>query len=100
MVEPIAKFTQDLQGQSGVGNIYNIGLEEWHAAEGTTYDVVWNQWCVGHLTDEHLVEYLQRCAEALTRDETGKVTGVIVVKENLTSTGLDDFDEVDSSVTR
>jgi len=55
---------------------------------------VWTQWCVGHLTDRELVGYLERCKGCL-RDG-----GVVVLKENLSTSGRDEFDEEDSSVTR
>ncbi|KAI1452254.1 alpha-N-methyltransferase NTM1 [Annulohypoxylon moriforme] len=100
VVEPIAKFTAALEGQPGVGRIYNVGLEEWRPEEGAVYDLVWNQWCVGHLTDLQLGAYLRRCGAALSVGEDGKTKGVIVVKENLSTAGQDIFDEVDSSVTR
>lgn len=93
VVEPIAKFTEKLAARPDV-TVYNVGLEEWVPQDGTTYDVVWNQWCVGHLTDGQLVAYLRRCRGALAPD------GFIVVKENLTRQGEDLFDDVDSSVTR
>lgn len=99
VVEPIKKFTDALADVPGVGEVYNVGLELWKPASGAVYDLVWNQWCVGHLTDLQLVGYLRRCGEALRRDEGGKVTGWIVVKENLTSEE-DVYDETDSSVTR
>ncbi|KAJ4403104.1 hypothetical protein N0V85_005176, partial [Neurospora sp. IMI 360204] len=41
-----------------------------------------------------LVAYLQRCKSALSED------GLIVIKENTTVLGNDEFDEEDSSVTR
>lgn len=99
VVEPIKKFTDALVDVPGVGKVYNVGLELWKPASGAVYDLVWNQWCVGHLTDLQLVAYLRRCGEALRREEGGKVTGWIVVKENLTSED-DVYDETDSSVTR
>ncbi|KAF4853318.1 Alpha N-terminal protein methyltransferase 1 [Colletotrichum siamense] len=95
IVEPIAKFTAALQEKLGVGSVFNIGLEEWKPLDGTAYDLVWNQWCVGHLTDEQLVAYLRRCKEVIASTD-----GVIVVKENLSTSGVDLFDDVDSSVTR
>lgn len=92
VIEPIAKFTAKLQGKKGVGKVYVMGLEEW--APEFQYDLVWTQWCVGHLTDEQLVEYLKRCKSVLAED------GLIVIKENTTVMGHDEFDEEDSSVTR
>jgi len=74
--------------------ISNCGLEAWCPKEGTTYDLVWTQWCVGHLTDSQLVKYLARCRDALAPE------GLIVIKENMSTSGADAFDEEDSSVTR
>lgn len=92
IVEPIVKFTDTLKDQDGVGQIFNVGLEKWDP-EGP-YDLIWNQWCVGHLTDEQLVAYLVRCASALNS------SGWVIVKENLSTGEYDLYDEVDSSVTR
>lgn len=103
VVEPIAKFTDALEGRPGVGRIYNLGLEEWRPDaddDDAVYDLVWNQWCLGHLTDQQLHTYLRRCGAALSRGEDGKVKGVIVVKENMSTSGEDLFDDLDSSVMR
>lgn len=53
-----------------------------------------SQWCIGHLSDAKLVAYLERCKNATLEN------GVIVVKENITETKEDMYDEIDSSVTR
>ncbi|KUI64502.1 Alpha N-terminal protein methyltransferase 1 [Cytospora mali] len=95
IVEPIAKFTEGLAKKSGVRQVFNVGLEEWQPSEGVQYDLIWNQWCVGHLTDEQLVQYLERCKTVLTPGD-----GLIVVKENTSTSGMDLFDDEDSSVTR
>ena len=98
VVEPIAKFTDaGLKGKDGVRRIYNCGLEEWvpDLEDGERYDLVWTQWCVGHLTDDQLVGYLERCKSVLNPEG-----GVIVFKENTTANGADEYDDVDSSVTR
>ncbi|KAI2630990.1 alpha-N-methyltransferase NTM1 [Hypoxylon sp. NC1633] len=111
VVEPIAKFTAALEGRPGVGRIYNVGLEDWRPEpetetqgnsnpESVSYDLVWNQWCVGYLTDQQLVAYLRRCGAVLSVDDGGRVGGVIVVKENVSTNGKDLFDPQDSSVTR
>ena len=99
IVEPVEKFVQEvrngrLSAEGKIGDIYTVGLESWVPAK--KYDLIWNQWCVGHLTDDQLVEYLKRCKEALTEN------GLVVIKENLSTDPdkQDVFDEVDSSVTR
>ena len=57
------------------------------------YDVVWIQWCIGHLTDEDLVAFLIRCKAGL------KEGGFIVMKENNANVGFT-LDLEDSSITR
>ncbi|PYH41608.1 N-terminal protein methyltransferase [Aspergillus saccharolyticus JOP 1030-1] len=98
-VEPVEKFTQVmrdsvLKRDGVVGEIYTMGLEDWTPER--QYDLIWTQFCVGHLTDRQLVEYFVRCREALT------ATGVLVVKENQSTDpkGEDMYDDEDSSVTR
>ena len=95
VIEPIAKFTVGLQDKSGVRTIFNMGLEDWQPSEGVQYDLIWVQWCVGHLTDEQLVQFLKRCKSTLVPK-----VGVIVVKENNSTSGEDVFDPLDSAVTR
>ena len=99
VVEPVEKFARQVEsaeiaGKGRVGEIYVTGLEAW--VPTTSYDLIWNQWCLGHLTDTELVEYLKRCKDAVDQG------GWIVVKENMSTNpnGLDLFDELDSSVTR
>lgn len=99
VVEPVEKFAQEVKGQkmvgSGcVGRVYVTGLEDW--APEAQYDLIWNQWCLGHLTDKQLLAYLERCKKALTAD------GWVIVKENMGTNvnGEDVFDQQDSSVTR
>ena len=99
VVEPIEKFANEVKGAemagSGqVGNVYVSGLEDWVPEQ--QYDLIWNQWCLGHLKDKELVEHLQRCKKAVTID------GWIVVKENMSTNRdwEDIFDKTDSSVTR
>lgn len=99
IVEPIQKFTSSLTSLPGIGDIYNVGLESFTPKEGISYDLIWNQWCVGHLTDLQLSAYLRKCGSLLAKDEEGKVTGLVIVKENLAPV-VDVFDEEDSSVTR
>ncbi|PNY23253.1 Uncharacterized protein TCAP_06795 [Tolypocladium capitatum] len=105
VVEPIAKFTDALSRTHGVGRVYNMGLEDWDGSSGESkdgdddgsvrYDLFWNQWCLGHLKDDQLVRYLQRCAARMSDEKS-----LVVVKENMSTSGRDLYDEVDSSVTR
>ncbi len=99
VVEPIQKFAEvaketKMAGRGRVGDIFVKGLEDWDP--NGQYDLIWNQWCLGHLTDKQLVAYLARCKKAVVNG------GWIVVKENMSTdrNGEDMFDEVDSSVTR
>ncbi|UKZ83201.1 hypothetical protein TrVFT333_011006 [Trichoderma virens FT-333] len=94
VIEPVAKFTAALQSKPGVRNVFNVGLQDWQPTDEVRYDLVWVQWCAGHLTDIQLVEFLGRCREVLSPD------GVIILKENMSTRGCDVFDEEDSSVTR
>ncbi|PLN82656.1 alpha-N-methyltransferase NTM1 [Aspergillus taichungensis] len=98
-VEPVDQFTRVLHESSlkqaaVIGDIYCVGLENWFPAK--KYDLIWTQFCVGHVKDDQLIEYVIRCRDALSK------TGIMVVKENLSTdpNGCDMFDEVDSSVTR
>lgn len=75
-----------------VEHYYNRGLQEF-TPQPKHYDVIWIQWVLGHLTDEHLVSFLKRCKTGLTDD------GLICIKENVSTEGVV-LDDEDSSVTR
>lgn len=129
VVEPVRKFTEQLvvegtavAGKGEVGEVRNLGLQDWTPEKGV-YNLIWNQWCLGHLTDVQLVAYLRRCKEGLaeplnagdgedaggkeskeeSKGESKAFAGAwIVVKENMSTDpgGWDIFDDEDSSVTR
>ncbi|KAL3951724.1 hypothetical protein ACCO45_013441 [Purpureocillium lilacinum] len=80
IVEPVSKFTDRLKATTGVRTIFNVGLEDWQPQKGS---------------NSQLVDYLQLCKTVLKPD-----TGVIVIKENLSTGSVDMFDNEDSSVTR
>ena len=104
VVEPVQSFVEEVKnqklGKGAIGELFVKGLEDWTPETGR-YDLIWNQWCTGYLTDEHFVAYLRRCADAIKRPD-----GWIVVKENTSrdvkdgGNGKDVFDKQDSSVTR
>ena len=65
------------------------------------FDVIWCQWCLGHLDDDGLVSFFHR-AKASLRSAS---ESLIVVKENLCRNQPDGgprtvFDQQDSSLTR
>ncbi|KOX68799.1 Alpha N-terminal protein methyltransferase 1A [Melipona quadrifasciata] len=74
-------------------NYYPIGLQNFCFAT-KKYDVVWCQWVLGHLKHDDLIEFLKKCSIGL------KSNGVIVIKENVTSSENLEIDTQDSSVTR
>ncbi len=88
-------------GCSKLGRVGFAPLQDEADETDSGFDVVWCQWCLGHLSDEELVAFFRRCHAALrNKDE-----GLIVVKENLCQDGDDgsarvSFDESDSSLTR
>lgn len=103
IVEPVVKLTdviskgddfKEMRERGAIGKIFNVGLEAW--TPEIKYDMIWNQWCLGQLTDAQLVDYLNRIKDHL------KLGGWIMVKENMSSAafGQDIFDQTDSSVTR
>ena len=99
VIEPIQKFAEaikeaEMTGTGKLGRIYIEGLESW-IPDGQ-YDLIWNQWCLGYLTDRQLVTHFERCKTAVAEG------GWIVVKENMSTDphGKDIFDEVDNGVTR
>ncbi|GJP32940.1 hypothetical protein CLOM_g7605 [Closterium sp. NIES-68] len=73
-------------------NFFCCPLQEFSPDAGR-YDVIWIQWCIGHLTDADLIAFLHRCVAGL------RPGGIIVLKENTCHKGFV-LDKADSSVTR
>ena len=68
---------------------------------GMGFDVIWCQWCLGHLSDVDLVAFLKRCYDSLNKHPQS----LIMVKENICPDHRDGspqvvFDDEDSSLTR
>ncbi|KAJ1520160.1 hypothetical protein ONE63_004376 [Megalurothrips usitatus] len=76
-----------------MGNFFCSGLQDF-VPEPAAYDVIWCQWVLSHLTDGDLIAFLRCCTRGL------KANGVIVMKENATSSGVVEVDTTDSSATR
>ncbi|XP_021928123.1 N-terminal Xaa-Pro-Lys N-methyltransferase 1 isoform X2 [Zootermopsis nevadensis] len=97
LVEQNSTFLEEAKHFIGtcqkVGNLYCVGLQDFSPKQNT-YDIIWCQWVLGHLTDEDLVDFFKSCKQGL------KPNGILVVKENLASSDEVDIHEEDSSVTR
>jgi protein N-terminal methyltransferase len=50
----LEKAREYLRGNERVGTLYCAGLQNFEFSP-STYDVIWCQWVLGHLTDAHLV---------------------------------------------
>ncbi|XP_062113408.1 alpha N-terminal protein methyltransferase 1 [Humulus lupulus] len=73
-------------------NFYCVPLQEFTPEVGR-YDVIWVQWCIGHLTDDDFVSFFKRAKVGL------KPGGFFVLKENIARNGFI-LDNEDRSVTR
>ncbi|KAL5278111.1 NTMT1 family protein [Megaselia abdita] len=101
LVEQDQKFSEEAKvycsssddSAKRLGTVYNVGLQKF-TPEPNTYDLIWSQWVLGHLTDEDLLEFFKRIKVGL------KETGAFVIKENVTKHGTVEKDEDDSSITR
>ncbi|CAK9190031.1 unnamed protein product [Sphagnum troendelagicum] len=73
-------------------NFYCTPLQDF-SPEAGRYDVIWVQWCIGHLTDHDFIAFFKRAQAGL------KPGGFFVLKENIAKNGFV-VDKSDSSVTR
>ncbi|KAG7452452.1 DUF858-domain-containing protein [Guyanagaster necrorhizus] len=108
LLEPVTPFIQEALGRAR--HAANTPQKNWRglADKNTSdvdsgFDVIWCQWCLGHLNDAQLVEFFRRSHVALREKDRGR--SFIVVKENVCSDDADgrpksSFDDQDSSLTR
>ncbi|CAG7717109.1 unnamed protein product [Allacma fusca] len=89
----IDRAKENLKDIAQVGELYCSGLQLF-TPNPKTYDVIWCQWVLCYMTDDDLIQFLQRCSSALLPN------GVMIIKENTTRGNAPDVDESDSSVTR
>jgi protein N-terminal methyltransferase len=75
------------------GQFFCEGLQNF-TPEEERYSVIWIQWVIGHLNDDDLVAFFERCRKGL------RPGGWIVVKENVILKGNFWIDKEDSSVVR
>lgn len=77
-----------------IGQAFCSSLHQFNPSDDLKYDLIWCQWVTGHLTDDHLIDFLHKCQQILKPD------GLIIIKDNHTSSDQIDDDMNDSSVTR
>ncbi|KAE8683139.1 Alpha N-terminal protein methyltransferase 1 [Hibiscus syriacus] len=73
-------------------NFYCIPLQEFTPDAGR-YNVIWVQWCIGHLTDDDFISFFKRAKVGLKRG------GFFILKENIARNGFV-LDKEDRSITR
>ncbi|VDM54743.1 unnamed protein product [Angiostrongylus costaricensis] len=106
MVEPVAELLEkSISYVADNGNVMRVkvGLQNFYP-DMCSFDMIWIQWCSGHLTDSDMVNFLSRCIghhisfcsfkDGLTEN------GVIVFKDNLSAQQESEFDSEDNSWTR
>lgn len=96
LVEPaeplLRKAVDSLKDQPYECSYFATGLQDFLFPH--SYWVIWCQWCLGQVPDEPLVEFFIKASQSLSQG------GLIIVKENQSTSDADIFDEQDSSVTR
>ena len=64
LVEQDKKFLEkakdNLSNCKQAGKLICCGLQNF-VPESVHYDVIWCQWVLGHLTDDHFIQFFQRC---------------------------------------
>ncbi|RDX69061.1 Alpha N-terminal protein methyltransferase 1, partial [Mucuna pruriens] len=103
LLEPVSHFLETARETLAPGNqtnsdlhkavnFYCVPLQDFTPDTGR-YDIIWIQWCIGHLTDEDFVSFFKRAKVGL------KPGGMFVLKENIARSGFV-LDNEDRSVTR
>lgn len=64
IIEPDKKFIDSIQefvgdNRNKIGKLYQSSLQSFQPDK--TYDVIWNQWVLGYLTECDLISYLECC---------------------------------------
>ena len=66
-------------------------MQDW-TPSSSSYDVIWAQWCVGHLTDAHFLRFLQRCRTALKPRASSSSKTTAASRHPRTTVLVDDAD--------
>ncbi|XP_054796603.1 alpha N-terminal protein methyltransferase 1-like isoform X3 [Prosopis cineraria] len=86
LLEPVSHFVEAVRETLTSGNqmdsdihkavnFYCVPLQDF-TPDTQIHDIIWIQWCIGHLTDEDFVSFFKRAIVGL------KPGGFVVLKEN------------------
>ena len=65
-------------------------LQKFQPTDGVQYDLIWIQWVIGHLfPDQQFIDFLNKCKSIL------RPHGLLMIKDNHTSTDDNDLDTQD-----
>ncbi|CAN4105452.1 unnamed protein product [Withania somnifera] len=103
LLEPVSHFLESarvnlatenlmVSGLHKAANFYCVPLQEF-TPDAERYDVIWVQWCIGHLADDDFIAFFKRAKAGL------KPGGLFVLKENIARAGFV-LDKEDKSITR
>ncbi|KAM1244965.1 hypothetical protein ACFX2I_036218 [Malus domestica] len=90
--ESLAPENHKVSDMHKATNFFCMPLQEFTPDAGR-YNIIWVQWCIGHLTDDDFVSFFKRAKVGL------KPGGLFVLKENIVRSGFV-LDTEDRSVTR
>ncbi|KAF7849306.1 hypothetical protein BT93_L0998 [Corymbia citriodora subsp. variegata] len=97
------KLRESLVPESGTAienkatNFFCVPLQEFTPDVGR-YDVIWIQWCIGHLADDDFVSFFMRAKQNIFQAGL-KPGGLFILKENTARSGFV-LDKEDRSITR
>ncbi|KAL3616795.1 hypothetical protein CASFOL_039189 [Castilleja foliolosa] len=103
LLEPVSHFLETARSnlaaenstvadENKAVNFFCHSLQEF-TPEAGRYDIIWVQWCIGHLSDDDFLSFFQRAKVGLRHG------GIFVLKENIAKNGFV-LDKEDKSVTR
>lgn len=96
LVEPCEAYVRKAQEtikSPRLAKVHVMGMQDYKPGSEPV-DCFWAQWALGHLPDDDLVHFLQRCAAGLAPG------GVICAKENTCQNGTFHMDKEDNALTR
>ncbi|XP_057780783.1 alpha N-terminal protein methyltransferase 1-like [Salvia miltiorrhiza] len=103
LLEPVSHFLDTARenlspenlmvtGDHKAVNFFCVPLQEF-TPEAARYDIIWIQWCIGHLSDDDLMSFFDRAKGGL------RPGGLFILKENIARNGFV-LDNQDKSITR